>query len=671
MHKSYIKENGMAFGIILFLIVFSYGLLTPWMGFYWDDWVFVWLAHFFGPFEFIKAFNAFRPLLGPIFTITTILFGDSAFGWQLLGLIVRYGLSLALWWSLRQVWPTQRRNILWVILLFTVFPGYGQQWVALTHVNQEFISFFCLVLSFGVTCWAIRNPGRGYKLTALAVFLQFIGLFTTEYFFGLEIVRFLFLGIIFTEIWGYNKKAIRATMIAWIPYLVVWILNAGWYYTYYHSGSYVSYQVNIFTTSKMNVLDLVNEALNVITVAGFASWTRTLHILSYFDGSRTAVLALLLVLLTTVMLLLFMRNYDTSEKKQRVEDGDLWGKQAILVGLIAMFAGRLPSWAVGLPLKIEFDYDRLMVSIMLGSSLFIVGLFTFILKTGFRKIVLFSLLVGLSAAYQFSLANTYRRDWQNQMTFLWQLSWRIPALEPNTTLLTYQLPLVYASDIQFTAPVNWIYSLSFDSRQLPYLLLDTKSRLKTPALPSFRPDTPTSFIYRTTNFQGNTSQSVVLFKSANGCLRVLDKKYGTRETVPEVSYLLVDAIPLSDLSRIKADAPQPVLDHRLFGDEPAHDWCYYYEKAELARQNEKWEEIVYLYNQASEAGVSTYLPVENLPFIEAYANLGQWDASRQLTYQSLNAQPDLCPALLSLWQRIPDSDKKLSTIADLQGQGCQ
>jgi hypothetical protein len=676
MIRSYPKENVVGLGIILFLIAFAYGLLSPWLGFYWDDWVFVWILHFFGPLEFIEAFRPFRPLLGPIFTVTTSIFRDSAFGWQIFGLFIRYLLSLSLWWCLRHVWPAQKWNILWVVFLFSVFPGYGQQWVALTHVNQEFISFICLVLSFGITASAARKLAPGIKTTVFAIFLQFLGLFTTEYFFGLEIIRFLFLGVIFAEKLGYRWETLRSAIRAWLPYLMVWILNAAWFYYYYQSNAYDSYHVGFLTTSKLNPLNLVNEVLNVISLSGFVSWTRTLGFLSFLDGSLTSVLVLSMAVLSTIVVFFSMRSSTkTANDSADHTSEDLWSKQALVIGLIAMLAGRIPSWAASLPLKLEFDFDRLIVSTMLGASLFIIGMFVFILKTGLRKVIILSLLVGFSVAYQFSLSNTFRRDWQNQRNFLSELTWRIPALEPNTTILTYQLPILYASDMQLTAPINWIYAPELNTHELPYLLLDTKSRLNTPALPSFHPDSPISFTYRTSTFTGTTSQSIVIFKDANGCLRVLDKTYGTAETVPGASYLLTDAIGLSDLSRIKADSTQASA-LALFGAEPSPDWCYFYEKAELARQNQQWEEITRLYRQATDSGFVAKLPVENLPFIEAFANSGDWETSLALTVETFKSQRELCPALLSLWARIPpqDTNQKQHTseiISALKELGCK
>ena len=111
----------------MLLIALAYGLLIPWMGFYWDDWPFAWFLRFFGPAEFIESFRPFRPLLGPIFMATTSIFGGHPVVWQILGIIIRFLLGLEVWWLLRKVWPTRQSSALWVVLLFTVYPAYGQQ----------------------------------------------------------------------------------------------------------------------------------------------------------------------------------------------------------------------------------------------------------------------------------------------------------------------------------------------------------------------------------------------------------------------------------------------------------------------------------------------------------------------------------------------------------------
>ncbi|MBE0672516.1 MAG: hypothetical protein IH588_18215 [Anaerolineales bacterium] len=650
--------------VLLLLVVLAYGLLIPWMGFYWDDWPFAWFLRFFGPTEFIESFRPFRPLLGPIFMVTTSIFGGHPLVWQILGLIIRFLLALEVWWLLRKVWPTRQSSLLWVVLLFTVYPAYGQQWVALTHVNQELIPLFFLLASFILTVHILRNNNAPKYFTVLAVLLQALGLFSTEYFFGLEILRLFFILAIFAETSADRKDFLKQSIWQWLPYLIVWIINAAWTYSYHQSTAYNSYEINAL--SRLSPLVLLNEFITTLSLSGFTAWLGTFNIFATVDGSATQIISFAIFMITTLVVFFVMqaRDDELGEKPATIS----WGGWAVAIGLVAIFAGRLPSWAAGLPLKIEFDYDRFFVSIMFGASLFIVGLADLTLRKGRAKLILLSILIGMSTAYQFTVANTYRRDWANQQNFFWQLAWRVPAIKENTALLTYELPFKYVSDLQLTAPLNLIYAPQLNSRDIPYVLYYLKTRFDTASL---KANEPIELQYRTVYFSGSTSNSVVLYKEADGCLRVLDPLYGNAETVPGANAYLINAIPLSNPSLIKPDAPALILDKTFFGAEPAHGWCYFYAKAEIARLENNWEGVVKLFNEAQKDGYNALMPVENLPFIEAFAMTGETDKAIKLTERTIRGQEILCPALASLWERVSQTQGASADAEAVLDAGCK
>lgn len=632
------------------LILLAYGILTPRMGFYWDDLPFAWFLRFFGPAEFIPAFKPFRPLLGYIFFVTTAIFGGNPIVWQILGLIVRFLLGLQVWSLLRKVFPTRERSVLWIVLLFTLYPAYGQQWVALTHINQELIPLIFLLFSFIITVNLLRHQNNSKPQLALAILLQVLGLFSTEYFFGLEILRFFFILVILSESLADKKELCKRTISIWLPYLVIWVINAGWTYYYHRSSDYNSYQISI--PSLLSPLALVNEFITTLSLSGFLSWMNTFGIFSIIDGSATQAIAFFVLLLAGLIAYVTAGNKgrETSNEHPETRHTSLAAHYwFIAIGMIAIFAGRLPSWAAGLPLKIEFDYDRFFVSIMLGASLFIVGLADLLLRDGRAKPVFLSLVIGLSAAYQFTVANTYRRDWANTQDLFWQMSWRMPELQEGTAVLTYELPIQYLSDYQLMSYLNWMYAPDLEGRELPHALQYLKTRYKASEI---RADYPIDITYRTTMFSGNTSKSVVIYKEADGCLRVLDPVYNNAETVPGASFYLLDAIPFSNPDLILVNVPAATLDKTMFGSEPSHGWCYTYEKAEIARQAGQWDEVAKIYNNAKRSELAPGVPVEYLPFIEALALTGDMEAAIKLTERTIKGQPALCPALNTLWNRV-------------------
>jgi hypothetical protein len=415
----------------------------------------------------------------------------------------------------------------------------------------------------------------------------------------------------------------------------------------------------------LSPLALLNEFINTLSLSGFASWLITFNVFSSIDGSTTQIIAFC-VLLVAGLIVYFLVDSQSNAKSIIRNDhhaSRIMGHESsnwlIFIGLIAIFAGRLPSWAAGLPLKIEFDYDRFFLSIMLGASLFIVGLAELILKEGRAKVIILSLTIGMSAANQFTVANTYRRDWANTQDFFWQMAWRMPALEERTTVLTYELPIQYLSDYQLMSALNWMYAPNLDGRELPYALQYLKTRYEAFEI---KPDQPIEITYRTVTFSGNTSNSVVIYKEADGCLRVLDPVYNNAETVPGASFYLLEAIPLSNPDLILTDAPTPEMEKTLFGDEPPHGWCYAYAKAEIARQNGDWEEVVNLFKESQNAKRSPNLPVEYLPFIEAFARTGDMDTAVKLTERTIKGQLTLCPAVNTLWSRVSGDISEVESL---------
>jgi hypothetical protein len=82
---------------------------------------------------------------------------------------------------------------------------------------------------------------------------------------------------------------------------------------------------------------------------------------------------------------------------------------------------------------------------------------------------------------------------------------------------------------------------------------------------------------------------------------------------------VVALAPYSEAEHIAFDEPSHAPPLIPFGAEPAHTWCYYYEKAALARQMNHWDEVTHLGEEARKLGYAANDPVEWLPFLQAYA----------------------------------------------------
>jgi len=661
---------------LFFLIVtlLAYGLLLPLTGFYWDDWPFAWIAKFLGPQEFMPAFQGVRPFLGPIFFVTTSLIPPVPLYWQIFALVIHFLAGLSAWFALNQVWPQYRRRTLIVSLLFLVFPGYSQHWVAFTHINQEWIPFIFYLLSFGFTARALRNynvvarkpegltkQSPDQQETSLkkkvasgknsprndmiyALLLLIAGVFPTEYFVSIEPMRFLFIWVIVAEqVNGFGQRFIQS-LKRWIPYLLIWLANGAWLAYFYTIGDYASYDVEV-VKEPLTAPGIVSTIGEAIWKAGFYVWAQVLVLASKALTAPTTLATFGLIAVAFILLVFFLRKIDLPEAQTRT-----FAVSAIVIGLAGILLGRIPSFAAGLPLTLQSSYDRFMISMMLGGSLFIAGLIDLIIRNARLKTYVLLLLIALGIGQQFFNANIFRRDWTKQQEIYWQLAWRIPAMQPNTALLTDQMPIDYETDLSFTAPLNWMYAPEYQRSDLPYALIYTEKRLGRTALPSFEADTEMTLPLRRVSFHGSTSQVLVIYMPRNGCLRVLDPARGDEVTYGRQSRFLVEAIPLSDPSTIIVDAGQTA---RLpFLSEPEHTWCYYFSKAELARQQGDWQQAIVLIDEAGRLGYKPEDPFEWLTYIEAQALTGNIEKAEKISQNAFKQDDGIRKGLCEVWKRV-------------------
>jgi hypothetical protein len=169
-------------------------------------------------------------------------------------------------------------------------------------------------------------------------------------------------------------------------------------------------------------------------------------------------------------------------------------------------------------------------------------------------------------------------------------------------------------------------------------------------LPDLVPELPIEQNYLAKTFHGNTSQLVVIDYSPPGCMRVLDPQIDSanRLLVP----LLREAAWLSNTEMIHQERAV-TLPASLFAPEPVHGWCYYFEKADLARQFGDWQKVAELGEIAFQLEDHPNNPVERFVFIEAYAHVDEWERAVNLSRESYRVSKNYVgPLLCRLWQRV-------------------
>jgi hypothetical protein len=190
------------------------------------------------------------------------------------------------------------------------------------------------------------------------------------------------------------------------------------------------------------------------------------------------------------------------------------------------------------------------------------------------------------------------------------------------------------------------------SDALPYSIIFTDIRLGQ-SLPRLADGHLINVGFRTVEFQGSTSQMIVIHMPKNGCLRVLDPARDDQITYAGHDQDLAEAIPLSDPANIIVDSRQTAK--LPFLSEPEHTWCYYFARAELAFQKKNWRQVVNYIDEAVALGYQPEDPFEWLGYIEAKAITGDIEPARKISDIAFEQDEGIRKGLCVVWRRISAS----------------
>lgn len=649
MIKKFIHSTWFVPLSLLALAIICFGWMLPWLGFYWDDWFFAYSTHVFGPGGFGTFMAHDRPPSQYYYAVLSFLLGENPLAYQIYTLLLRWLCALAVWWFIGQAWPGRQNKYIWAPFLFLVFPGFSQQPIAFTYA-VHWGGFLLTILSLGLMVLALRSPNKYWLWTGFAVLLA-TSIFSIEYQFGLELTRPLIIWFILRKTIPQKKTRLLAVLRHWLPYLAVTGAYLLWRGVLFKSNLLSAETVESFKTGPLPyLLNFAQTAFQDFFKVTLAAWITPLFSLTTLDLKAKAewIYWGLVVLIGVVSILIFnWRKPQDLQSQHEEPDATL---EVTLLGAWALLGAEAPFFISLFPHELVFPYDRFSLPMMFGVCLLLGGLLEWLVRCYRQKMVIAAVLIAFASGSLFETANTFRREWDNLGTFLWQVSWRIPALEPDTLLLTYDLPFQYHSDYSLTAPLNWMYSPGQKDEHLPFMMYYIKSRLGSSGLQKLAPDVAVEKDLRNFIFRGNTSQTVLFHYSPPGCFRVLDAS--RPEEYPDMPESLADASALARTDLIRTDAARAAVPPNHYWPEAVNGWCYYYEKADLARQKQDWDAVTQLGDTALNLESQTGDPSEYLVFLEGYTRAGQMDKAQNLSRKILEMDAAFKPRLCLFWQRM-------------------
>jgi hypothetical protein len=556
--------------------------------------------------------------------------GDTVINWHLYALLWRFIGGLAFFWILRLLWPEQKYITTLMAVLFVIYPGFLSQPNANTKQNHLY-GFGTALLSIALMLQSLKTNHRGGKIiwSILSLLLTANYLWIYEYMIGFEGTRLVLLGYaLFQEGFRDIRSLARETLKRIWPY---WLVTAGFLYwrVFIFEGSRNATDVaglagSYSTNFRSMIIRLMAETgkdfLDTTIFAWFVQPYQFFSTASYSNLGSALLIAGIVALFVWLYTVLFRKwwqaDYNSPESPRLIRDF-LW-----IGALVTLFA-ILPVIFSGRQVELYDAYKSYGLHPIGGVVLLIAGV-VLMLQPNFRGVIVIAL-VGISVATQILNADNWKPFWEFQRQMWWQLTWRAPDIRDDTLVMTYSdTPYNPEQDYEVWGPINLIYHP--EPAEAPAIQAEVLN--ETTSYNILKKEVVNNFVRDIKLHRDYNNVLLLSVSPLSSCLHVIDGRlpvYSSAET------LLVRQVgEYSKIDRIIPSGTAPLPPPSIFGTEPEHGWCYYYQKASLARQVGDWEEVNRIYDQVVALNLEASDKSELLPFFEALVNVGRVDEAEVL-----------------------------------------
>lgn len=646
------------------LMALAYLPFVGGMGYNYDDWEGVYL--FTKGMSRAEVWNYFlidRPFSSLIHWAFYPLLGTSVEAWHWLVMSLHWGAIVFLVATGLKLFPKRVTPIAWSGLLLAVFPGITRQFVAFTTA-PHYVSMFFFSFSLWAMVSAIQMGNSGgwkirllWSLSWLAALFQ---VFIIEYFALMEAARLLVMLGMGSH--GEAGKTIRQRVVwaltRWAPYglllgfflIFKFMLLPNWALA---GGTVTKHQISLFEEFGGAPVNTVAALINLILQDGtfqlLSVWLLPLsakdldvssksYLVSWVAGLLGAGLAAAGVLAWQVK-----QGLGSAPTKKQA----LW----LAVTLAAvMLLGGLPAWIIGRQGTVGLWSSRFFLAQVLGSVPLLVLVAMMFL--GWNRPVaanlFFALLFAGGLAYQFREGNRYTLYWDAQEDYYWQLKTRAPGLVEGAFIASPYTPFARTSDYQIGYAIDLLYHAGDSSTQTKVWWFDAPDDLKNKETGEYK-DKPVSGGMRNIAFDSGMGKALpVFYQPSRGCLQVISDGYYLGEPLLSAEEEALFDLAHKDLI-LEAGNPAP---EAVFGVEPTPDWCTYYQQAEKFRSEGDWEAIYHLWvnTLAEDDSLRPKYGPEYLPFIESFANAGDWERASNWSVKAGKLTREAKPFLCAAWQ---------------------
>lgn len=647
MQKLKEKIGTFWWGVLLIFIIsgIAYLPLVKDLGYLFDDWYLMYDMQVKDPSFFHEIFAIDRPgrayAMIPLFS----LFGFNVLPYHLTAFLFRFLGGVYLFWTMHMLWEKRTFFALAVGLLFTIYPGFLSQPNAIDY-QSHILGLFLALLSVAWTVKSILVTEKSKKiLFVIASVLTGWGyLSQMEYFIGIEVFRFACILIL---VWRMQEERFKQKIFLFVktslPFLLIPAGFLIWRLFFFESerrATDIGLQISQAISNPIAILWWLNYLIQDFFTVVLVAWNLPMYQLAFPMRLKDMMNAIALALLAIAILWFIMRWVRENESEAETDTKSGTRRETLLIALLSIAGGLIPVILVNRHVTLP-EYSRYSLIASVGAVMLLAFLFENISQRNIQKTAL-SLLVAIAILTHYGNTMRYVNETAATRNFWWQVSWRAPMIKEGVTLIASYPQSGLSEDYFIWGPANFIYYPEKQSTnpveiKLPAAVLtrDVINQITT----NGGTETP---LRRGNYLERDFGNVLVMIQSSpNGCVRFIDGD------APELSLSdsdrLVLVAPHSKLENVLAtETEPPSVPIYVFGEEPERGWCYYYQKADLARQRGEWEQIPVLLKEALDKGYYPEDALEWMPFLQAYAVQGDVEKMRStLKLVALNRQLSL------------------------------
>ncbi len=639
----------------------AYLPLVTRLGYTHDDWYLMASARAEGPEAFREIFSVDRPARALVMIPAYKIFGENPLYYNLSAYFFRLLGGVALLWSLNLFWRSHYTITTEMAVLFLIYPGFLSQPNGIDY-QSHIVGLAAALASVGCTVQAvvITNRTKKFLLHSGSILLAWLYLGQMEWYIGFEFFRWAGMFLLSTRAGGTLLQKIQRTIQAAYPSLLGPGLFLIWRIFFFHSVRGATDMDIQFSQVRLYPLQTIYHwAIQVVQDSfdvTLSAWVIPLSQLTGYIQTWSIFLALLTI---GVVYLVFLGLKNNPQQALEPLHYD-FQREALLLALFTIVGGLLPIAMVNRDVSFP-AYSRYSLVSSVGVAILIPRLLIYFDRTIVRNSIIVTFFF-ISVLTHHANTVKYALETSASNTFWWQIAWRVPQFEKDTTLIAHYPAVVTEEDYFIWGPASLIfYPEKQNLKNIQPGLFAAVANSKTVSKVQTRERQEYDKRKNIITYKNYRNIIILTQPTSRSCVHVINGN------APEYSHGEWDSIlkmgPYSEIDHVLVNETPHRPPAVIFGLEPSHDWCFYYQGADLARQSGDWNAVLDIGKQAFEQGLSPRDLIEWMPFLQAYAQVGD---VASLTERAAAIQKDtyIASQACQILRSMPDLSQNILEIVD-------